>query len=147
MAQSHTASSVQFDSKLELSDSTAKPHNQTVNGAPMMGLEGLPSCPPLGAILSLPQTHLSDKPDPHLFQSLTIGREGQSRWAERGSMYQGGEKGLGPLPSHPEGLPLAYCPTEPTKAPTWYSPTSPNRWKKRKWKRLAQYQQAVSDWA
>lgn len=62
-------------------------------------------------------------------------------------MYQGGEKGLRPLPSHPEGLPLAYCPTEPTKAPTWYSPTSPNRWKNRKWKRLAQYQQAVSDWA
>lgn len=35
------------------------------------------------------QTHLSDKPDPHPFQSLTIGREGQSRWAERESMYQG----------------------------------------------------------
>lgn len=82
----------------------------------MIGLEAL-LAHPWGTFSALRQTHLSDKPDPHPFQSLTIGREGQSRWTERGFMYQGEGRGLRPLPSHPERLPLAHCPTEPRWAP------------------------------
>lgn len=88
---------------LRAADSKAKLYSQTPIGASHSGAGGPPFFGlPRGSSSALcQQTHLSDKPDPHPFQSLTIGREGQSRWAERESMYQGGGAGGGSFPSLP----------------------------------------------
>lgn len=69
------------------------------------------SAMPRASELNLKQTHLSDKPGPHPFQSLTISREGESRLAEGGETCQGG-RGSGPTP--PSSSVLLGChPTEP----------------------------------
>lgn len=40
-------------------------------------------------------------------------------------MYQGGRE-LRPLPTQPEGLPVAHCPTEQRGSPVW-SPPAPSK--------------------
>lgn len=110
-----------LDSSSGLPDSSWAPQPESI-GASTVGL-GASCSSPLGPFSALPwHTHQSDKPDPHLFQSLTIGRGREQTGRE--DPCQGGE-GTGLLPSQ-KVCPAAHCPTEQRGSPVW-SPPAPSK--------------------